>query len=66
MNRTPKERAESMRLHAGMPKMLWADTTNTTAYLINREPSIPIGFKIPEEEWKKSDVSLSYLKVFVI
>ena len=64
MNRTLNERAKSMRLHAGLPKMFWADAVNTAAYLINRGPSAPIGFKIPEEEWKGREVSLTHLKVF--
>ncbi|CAH9125759.1 unnamed protein product [Cuscuta epithymum] len=64
MNRTLNERARSMRLHAGLPKMFWADAVNTAAYLINRGPSSPIGFKIPEEEWKGREVSLTHLKVF--
>ena len=35
MNRTLKECARSMRLHAGLPKTLWADAISTAAYLIN-------------------------------
>lgn len=50
-----------MRLHAGFPKTFWADAA---AYLINRGPSVPLGFKIPEEEWQKKEVNLSHLRVF--
>nr|KYP54466.1 Retrovirus-related Pol polyprotein from transposon TNT 1-94 [Cajanus cajan] len=50
MNRTLNERAKSMRIHAELPKTLWADAMSTTAYVINRGPSVPIGFKILEEE----------------
>ncbi|KAI3767934.1 hypothetical protein L2E82_18363 [Cichorium intybus] len=64
MNRTLNERAKSMRLHAGLPKMFWADAVSTAAYLINKGPSVPIGFKIPEEEWQGRDISLKHLKVF--
>ena len=53
-----------MRVHAGLPKALWAKTVSTTTYLTNRRPSIPLGFKISEEEWQGKDVSLSHLKVF--
>ena len=49
MNRTLNERARSMRLHCGLPKILWADAVSTAAYLINRGPSVPLGFKILEE-----------------
>nr|KYP53222.1 Retrovirus-related Pol polyprotein from transposon TNT 1-94 [Cajanus cajan] len=64
MNKTLNERAKSMRIHARLPKIFWADAMSTTTYLINRGPSVPIGFKILEEEWKSKDVSLSHLKVF--
>lgn len=64
MNRTLNERAKSMRLHAGLPKTFWADAVSTAAYLINRGPSVPLGFKIPEEEWQKKEVNLSHLRVF--
>ncbi|KAL8133698.1 hypothetical protein AgCh_008946 [Apium graveolens] len=51
MNRILNERAKNIRLHVGLPKMFWADAVRTT-YLINRGPSSPLGFKIPEEEDK--------------
>ena len=35
MNRILNEHARSMRLHAGLPKTLWADAISTAAYLIN-------------------------------
>ena len=49
MHRTLNERARSMRMHCGLPKTLWADAVSTVAYLIKRGPSVPLGFKIPEE-----------------
>ena len=49
MNRTLNERARSMRIHCGLPKTFWADAVSTDAYLINRGPSVPLGFKILEE-----------------
>ncbi|KAJ0589930.1 putative RNA-directed DNA polymerase [Helianthus annuus] len=55
MNRTLNERARSMRLNAGMPKTFWADAVNTAAYLINRSPSVPLGFKLPEEMWQGNE-----------
>ena len=64
MNRTLNERARSMRLHSGLPKTFWAEAINTAAYLINRGPSVPLEFRIPEEAWSGKKVNLSYLKVF--
>ena len=54
-----------MRLHSGLPKQSWAETVNTTAYLINRRPSKPLDLVILEEIWTRKEVKLSYLKVFV-
>jgi hypothetical protein len=64
MNRTLNERARSMRLHVGLPKTFWADAVSTTAYLINRGPSVPLGHRLPEEVWSGNEVNLSHLKVF--
>ncbi|KAE8654176.1 E3 ubiquitin protein ligase upl2, putative isoform 2 [Hibiscus syriacus] len=64
MNRTLNERARSMRIHAGLPKFLWAEAINTAAYLINRGPSVPLDGRIPEEVWSKKEINLSHLRVF--
>ncbi|GJS91948.1 hypothetical protein Tco_0774584 [Tanacetum coccineum] len=56
-------RAESTGIRAEAPKMLWADSVNTT-YLIYRIPYVSIGLHIPEEEWRGNDTSLTHLKVF--
>ncbi|GJQ96748.1 retrovirus-related pol polyprotein from transposon TNT 1-94 [Tanacetum coccineum] len=64
MKQTLIERAKSMRLHAGLPKMFWEDSVTTTTYLINRGPSVPLGFRIPEEEWQRKEVSLTHLREF--
>ncbi|KAK1417487.1 hypothetical protein QVD17_26616 [Tagetes erecta] len=64
MNRTLNERARSMRINSGLPKMFWAEAVSTAAYLINRGPSVPLDFKIPEEEWKGKAVKYGHLKVF--
>ncbi|KAE8693764.1 putative galacturonosyltransferase-like 4 [Hibiscus syriacus] len=64
MNRTLNERARSMRIHAGLPKFLWAEAINTAAYLINRGPSVPLDDRIPEEVWSKKEINLSHLRVF--
>ncbi|KAE8681332.1 hypothetical protein F3Y22_tig00111330pilonHSYRG00176 [Hibiscus syriacus] len=64
MNKTLNERAISMRIHASLPKLLWAETINTAAYLINRGPLIPLDGGIPEEVWSKKEINLSHLRVF--
>ena len=64
MNRTLNECARSMRIHAGLPKMFWADAVNTVAYLINRGTSIPLDREPLEETWSGKEVNLSFLKVF--
>ncbi|GJY47898.1 retrovirus-related pol polyprotein from transposon TNT 1-94 [Tanacetum coccineum] len=56
-------RAESMGIRVEASKMLWADSVSTT-YLIYRIPYVPIGLRIPEEEWRGKDTSLTHLKVF--
>ncbi|GKB60976.1 retrovirus-related pol polyprotein from transposon TNT 1-94, partial [Tanacetum coccineum] len=56
-------RTESTRIRVEAPKMLWADSVSTT-YLIYRIPYVPIGLRIPEEEWRGKDTSLAHLKVF--
>nr|XP_023901374.1 uncharacterized protein LOC112013222 [Quercus suber] len=55
MNRILNERARSMRLNARLPKNLWVDAVSTTAYLINRGPSVPIEFRLPEEGYADAD-----------
>ena len=39
-----------MKIHMRLPKSFWADVDSTTSYLINRGHSVPLRFKIPEEE----------------
>ncbi|RVW83896.1 Retrovirus-related Pol polyprotein from transposon TNT 1-94 [Vitis vinifera] len=55
MNRTLNEHARSMRLHDGLPKTFWADAINTAAYLINRGPSVPMEFRLPEKVWSDKE-----------
>ena len=64
MNRTLNERARSMKIQCGLPKTLWVDAVSTTAYLINRGPSVPLGFKIPEEVWTGKELKYSHLRTF--
>ena len=37
---------------------------STAAYLINRGPSFPLGFKIPEEVWIGKKLKYSHLRTF--
>ncbi|GJV29444.1 retrovirus-related pol polyprotein from transposon TNT 1-94 [Tanacetum coccineum] len=60
---TPHLLAESTGIRVEAPKMLWADSVST-AYLFYRIPYVPIGLRIPEEEWRGKDTSLTHLKVF--
>ena len=52
-------------VQSGLPKNLWAEAVNTSTYLINRGPSVPLEHKIPEEVWSGKEVKLSHLRVFV-
>ena len=63
-SRMQNSQARSMRLHAGLLKTFWADAVNTTVYLINRGPSIPIEFRLLKEVWNDKEVKFSHLKVF--
>ena len=64
MNRTLTERARSLRVQSSLPKQFWAEAVNTSAYLINRGPSVPLEHRIPEEVWSGKEVKLSHLRVF--
>ena len=64
INRILNEHARSMRIPGGLPKTLWADAVSIDAYLINRGPLVPLGFKIPEEVWKRKQLKYSHLRTF--
>ncbi|KAF3661702.1 hypothetical protein FXO37_12802 [Capsicum annuum] len=40
------------------------DSVSTSAYLINRGPSVPLGFKILEEVWTGKELKYSHLRTF--
>ena len=58
------ERARSMRLHVGFPLNMWVEDVNTIVYLINRGPSAPLVYGIPDEVWTNKKVSYSFLRTF--
>ena len=64
MNRTIIEKIRCMLRMANLPKSVWGKVVVTTCYLINRSPSVPLDFDIPEKVWTGKDVSYSHLKVF--
>ena len=64
MNKTLNERAESMKIHFGLSNTFWVDAINTTVYLINRGPSIPLEFKLPKEVWKEKKTQVLSLENF--
>ena len=64
MNWTLTERARSIHIQSGLSKQFSAEVVNTSAYLINRGPLVPLEHRIPEEVWSGKDVKLSHLIVF--
>lgn len=49
---------------AKLPKTFWGEAVRTACYLINRSPSVPLEFDIPERVWTNKEMSYSHLKVF--
>ena len=64
MNCTIVEKIRCMLRMANLPKSFWDEAVVTACYLINRSPSVPLNFDIPERVWTGKDVSYSHLKVF--
>ena len=64
MNRTIMERVRSMISMAKLPKPFWGEAVRTACYLINRSPSVPLNFGIPEKVWSGKHPSYSHLRVF--
>lgn len=52
-------------LQMNMPKRFWSQGVMSTAYLINRLPSMVLNFMSPMEMIKGRKVNLTHLKVFV-
>ena len=51
MNRTIVKKIRCMLRMANLPKSLWGEAVVPACYLINRFPSVPLGFDIPERVW---------------
>jgi transposase InsO family protein len=64
INRTIVEKVRCMLRMAKLPKSFWAEAVQTACYLINRSPSVPLDFDIPERVWTGKDASYAHLKVF--
>ena len=48
MNQTIVERAWCMLKLAKLPKSFWGEAINIVVYLINKSPSVPLDFDIPQ------------------
>ena len=64
INKTIMEKVRFILKMAKLPKPFWGEAVQTTCYLINRSPSVPLGFDIPERVWSGHNISYSHLKVF--
>ena len=51
MNQTIVEKVRCMLKLAKLPKSFWGEAVNTAVYLINRSPSVPLDFDIPQRVW---------------
>ena len=49
---------------AKIPKSFWGEAVNTAVYFINRLPSLPLNFDIPQRVWTGKDVPYSHFEVF--
>jgi len=49
INKTLNERARCMRIKSRLPKVFWVDAISRTTYLINKGPSVPLDYQLPEE-----------------
>ena len=63
-NRTIMEMARCLLFEKKLPKIFWAETVNTTTYLLNRLPTRVLNNKTPFEAWKGYKPNVQHLKVF--
>ncbi|CAL5379550.1 unnamed protein product [Camellia sinensis] len=64
MNRTIVEKVRCMLKMAKLPKPFWGEAVLVACYLINRSPSVPLNFQIPDEVWSGREISYSHLRMF--
>ena len=64
MNRTILAKVRYMLNESCLPKIFWAEATNTVVYLINRSPCSAIKFQTPMHVWSGKKPSLTHLKPF--
>ena len=57
INRTIMEKVKCMLRMAKLPKPFRGETIQIVCYLINRSPSVPLGFDILERVWFRHDIS---------
>ncbi|MCO5547021.1 hypothetical protein L7F22_000462 [Adiantum nelumboides] len=64
MNRTIQERVIAMLSMASLPPEFWGESVMTAVHIINRSPSTPLNFKIPQEMWTGKKPNYDRLRVF--
>uniref|UniRef100_A0A2N9FPQ8 Reverse transcriptase Ty1/copia-type domain-containing protein n=1 Tax=Fagus sylvatica TaxID=28930 RepID=A0A2N9FPQ8_FAGSY len=64
INCTIVKKVKCMLTMAKLPKSFWAEAVQTACYLINRSPSVPLDFDIPERVWTGEDASYAHLKLW--
>ena len=65
MNRTIIERVKCKLKIVKLSKAFWGEAAQTACYLINRSPSGPLNFEVPEKAWTRKEVFYSHLRVFL-
>lgn len=65
-NRWIMEMARCMLHEKELPKIFWAEATNTTVFMQNRPPTKALKDKTPFEAWYWFKPSLSFLKCLVV
>ncbi|MCO5568402.1 hypothetical protein L7F22_022101 [Adiantum nelumboides] len=49
---------------ASLPPKFWGEAVMTSVHIINRSPSTPLNFKIPQEMWTGKKPNYDKLRVF--